>query len=77
MLYQVGKLGRKYKEWVILPVDRNLRLFGNPILENLTITPWYVVPLVWIPLIIFFINLGTKRYVELTNGIKSYFLMNQ
>ncbi|KAJ8963443.1 hypothetical protein NQ318_018923 [Aromia moschata] len=39
MLSQVANLGHKYKEWVLSPVDRQLRLFGNPVIENLTITP--------------------------------------
>ncbi|XP_050305708.1 fatty acid 2-hydroxylase isoform X2 [Anthonomus grandis grandis] len=67
MLVQVGSLGTKYKEWVISPVDRTLTLFGNPVLESLTITPWYVVPIVWIPIIIYLVKLGTKRYVDITN----------
>ncbi|XP_066259576.1 fatty acid 2-hydroxylase isoform X2 [Euwallacea similis] len=68
MLRQVATLGTKYKEWVISPVDRNLRLFGNPILENLTITPWYVVPIVWIPIIIYLIKSGAVRYTSITKG---------
>lgn len=71
MLYQVGGLGTKYKEWVISPVDRKLRLFENPILENLTITPWYVVPLVWIPIILFLLKFGTRRYEEVTKDTAS------
>nr|XP_023026295.1 fatty acid 2-hydroxylase [Leptinotarsa decemlineata] len=66
MLGQVAKLGTKYYEWVTSPVDRNLRLFGNPILEHLTITPWYVVPSVWIPIIIYFVIIGTNKYVQIT-----------
>lgn len=68
MLSQVASLGSRYNEWVTSPVDRQLRLFGNPILENLTITPWYVVPLIWIPIIIYLIYYGQRRYVELTEG---------
>lgn len=66
MLYQVGRLGTRYNEWVISPVDRHLRLFGNPILESLTITPWYIVPLVWIPIITYLFKLGARRYEDLT-----------
>lgn len=66
MLSQVASLGTKYKDWVSSPVDRHLRLFCNPILENLTITPWYVVPLVWIPVIIYFISTGTQKYIQIT-----------
>ncbi|KAL3287998.1 hypothetical protein HHI36_002451 [Cryptolaemus montrouzieri] len=66
MLRQVASLRDKYSDWVVLPVDRKLRLFENPILESLTITPWYVVPIVWIPIITYFIYMGINKYVELT-----------
>lgn len=68
MLSQVANLGTKYNEWVTSPVDRQLRLFENPILENLTITPWYVVPVVWIPVIIYFIHYGINKYILITKG---------
>lgn len=68
MLGQVASLKEKYNEWVSSPVDRKLRLFENPILEYLTITPWYLVPIIWIPVIIYFIYHGSIRYYELTNG---------
>lgn len=68
MLSQVGGVGENYKEWVISPVDRKLRLFGNPILENLTITPWYFVPLIWVPVIICLIITGSRTYIEITKG---------
>ncbi|CAG9766436.1 unnamed protein product [Ceutorhynchus assimilis] len=66
MLKQVGNLGTKYKTWVNCPVDRDLTLFENPLLEMLTITPWYFVPAVWVPVIIYLIKLGTQRYIDLT-----------
>lgn len=69
MLSQVADLGEKYNEWVIMPVDRKLRLFESPFLESLTITPWYIVPIVWIPIIAYFIYVGINRYVELTKDI--------
>ncbi|XP_076268497.1 fatty acid 2-hydroxylase [Rhynchophorus ferrugineus] len=66
MLCQVGALGKQYKDWVNAPVDRELRLFGNEILEKLTITPWYLVPIVWIPVICYLIKHGTEKYEEIT-----------
>lgn len=53
MLPQIPALGDKYHEWVNLPVDRDLRLFGPWYLEACTKTPWWVVPLVWIPSVCF------------------------
>jgi len=58
MLSQVGKLGPQYKAWVCAPVDRNLRLFSWDILEYMTVTPWYLIPIVWIPVFMFFIYQG-------------------
>jgi 4-hydroxysphinganine ceramide fatty acyl 2-hydroxylase len=58
MLSQVGKLGPQYKVWVSAPVDRNLRLFSWDILEYMTVTPWYLIPVVWLPVSVFFIYHG-------------------
>lgn len=58
MLSQVGKLGPCYEEWVSSPVDRRLRLFYSDIAENMSMTPWYLIPIVWIPVCIFFIYRG-------------------
>ncbi|KAF5301213.1 hypothetical protein FQA39_LY10799 [Lamprigera yunnana] len=66
MLSQVGNLGSKYIEWVTSPVDRHLRLFENPFLESLTITPWYVVPIFWIPVLSYIIYCGILKYIEIT-----------
>lgn len=62
MLSQVANLGSKYNRWVASPVDRQLRLFENPIFERLTITPWYVVPIVWVPIITALIYIGIFKY---------------
>ncbi|KAK4884989.1 hypothetical protein RN001_001260 [Aquatica leii] len=66
MLSQVGNLGSKYNEWVTSPVDRHLRLFENSFLESLTITPWYVVPIVWIPVLSYIIYRGIVNYIDVT-----------
>lgn len=68
MLSQIASLGSKYNEWVSSPVDRKLRLFESPILEYLTITPWYFVPIIWIPVIFYYIYYGSRRYIDVTNG---------
>lgn len=61
MFWQVGSLGPKYKEWVLAPVDRKLRLFGSDFIESLTITSWYMVPSIWIPVMLFLIYIGYQR----------------
>ncbi|XP_057325328.1 fatty acid 2-hydroxylase [Microplitis mediator] len=64
LLGQVGSLSDKYWEWVNLPVNRPIRLFKSDYLEILTITPWYLVPLFWIPISIYFLYLGLMRNIS-------------
>lgn len=40
LAWQVGHLREKYDDWVHQPVDRPIRLFGNPLLEASTKTSW-------------------------------------
>ncbi|XP_020707180.2 fatty acid 2-hydroxylase [Athalia rosae] len=58
LLSQVGSLGDRYWEWVNLPVNRPIRLFASDLMEGLTVTPWYMIPIVWIPISLFFIYRG-------------------
>lgn len=62
MIPQIGKLGNQYSDWVHKPVDRPLRLFYYDFLEILTKTPWWLVPVYWIPVIIYLIYDGIKEY---------------
>ncbi|XP_059485408.1 uncharacterized protein LOC132202477 [Neocloeon triangulifer] len=56
MLDQVASLGANYSKWVNLPVDKPLILFGNPILEKLTMAKWYYIPIFWIPIFFLFLK---------------------
>ena len=51
MIPQIAKIHKHYPDWVNKPVDRPLRLFQSDWIEMLTKTPWWVVPLFWIPAI--------------------------
>ncbi|XP_072242830.1 fatty acid 2-hydroxylase isoform X1 [Leuresthes tenuis] len=53
LAWQVGYLGEKYDAWVHQPVDRPIRLFGNPFMEASTKTSWYWVPVVWLPIVFY------------------------
>ncbi|XP_028813229.1 fatty acid 2-hydroxylase [Denticeps clupeoides] len=55
LTWQVGHLGEKYDTWVHQPVDRPIRLFQSEFLEARTKTAWYMVPAVWMPLVIYLI----------------------
>lgn len=65
LAWQVGHLGEKYDAWVHQPVDRPIRLFGNPFLEASTKTSWYWVPIVWMPIVIY---LSWYCYTTLAQG---------
>lgn len=70
MFWQVGSLGPKYKEWVLAPVDRKLRLFSSDLVESLTITSWYMVPSIWIPVMLCLIFIGYQRLRStITNAV--------
>ncbi|XP_028305006.1 fatty acid 2-hydroxylase [Gouania willdenowi] len=65
LAWQVGYLGEKYDAWVHQPVDRPIRLFGNPFMEASTKTSWYWVPVVWLPLVCYF---SWYSYTTLAKG---------
>ncbi|NXF16891.1 FA2H hydroxylase, partial [Rhodinocichla rosea] len=65
LLWQVGYLGEKYDEWVHQPVDRPIRLFHSDFLEFLSKTAWYVVFLVWTPVVLY---LSWVSYTSLAQG---------
>ena len=58
MVAQVGKLGPEYLKWVHSPVNRPLRLFGPEIVEFFSKTPWYMVPIVWLPVVLYLSVMG-------------------
>ncbi|XP_036391685.1 fatty acid 2-hydroxylase-like [Megalops cyprinoides] len=53
LAWQVGHLGERYDAWVHQPVDRPIRLFHSPLAEASTKTAWYMVPIVWLPLVFY------------------------
>ncbi|EPS73322.1 hypothetical protein M569_01436, partial [Genlisea aurea] len=55
---QVGHLGDRYDEWVHQPIvtKETPRFFHNALLELLTRTPWWVVPVVWLPVVWWFVT---------------------
>lgn len=47
---QVGALGTDYVEWTHQPVGGRPRLFGPDWMEFFSKTPWFAVPLIWVPI---------------------------
>ncbi|XP_078067169.1 fatty acid 2-hydroxylase [Mustelus asterias] len=70
LLWQVGHLREKYDDWVHQPVDRPIRLFYSDFVEACSKTAWYMVPLVWTPIVIF---LSWYSYTELAQGNSRFF----
>ncbi|CAN6465218.1 unnamed protein product [Victoria cruziana] len=57
LVFQVGHLGDAYQEWVHQPVvcTEGPRFFENEILEFLTKTAWWVIPVTWLPFVCYFL----------------------
>lgn len=60
LIFQVGHLGEAYQEWVHTPIvtDESPRFFKSDLMEILTRTVWWVVPLIWVPVAMWFISLS-------------------
>lgn len=54
MLMKVGNLADRYWTWIHQPYDGTLRLFESDFLETLTRTSWWMIPAVWMPIVLFF-----------------------
>lgn len=52
MVWQVHRFGPNYMKWCNSPVDRPLRLFDYGFVEFFSKTPWYMIPIIWIPVIL-------------------------
>jgi sterol desaturase/sphingolipid hydroxylase (fatty acid hydroxylase superfamily) len=52
LVLEVGKMGTAYWTWVHKPVLGKPRFFHSTVLENITRCPWWLVPLVWLPIYI-------------------------
>ncbi|CAA2962945.1 dihydroceramide fatty acyl 2-hydroxylase FAH1-like [Olea europaea subsp. europaea] len=57
LVFQVGHLGEAYQEWVHQPIvsKEGPRFFESDFWEFLTLTEWYVIPLIWLPVVGWFI----------------------
>ncbi|WOL09807.1 dihydroceramide fatty acyl 2-hydroxylase FAH1-like [Canna indica] len=53
LVFQVGHLGEAYQEWVHQPIvsKEGPRFFANDLLELLTRTVWWAVPVIWLPVV--------------------------
>jgi len=68
LVWQSARLGPKYMEFVektfLAPEEGTLRYFDSDVLEKFSKSPWYTVPLLWLPILTFMITMA------ITNEIK-------
>ncbi|ESR62106.1 hypothetical protein CICLE_v10016504mg [Citrus x clementina] len=62
LVFQVGHLGEAYEEWVHQPIvgRDSPRFFANGFMEFLTRTKWWVIPLVWLPVVCWSVSKSVK-----------------
>ena len=57
-VYQVRFLGENYEKWVNKRIKtKSIRMFDSEFWEYLSKTSWYMVPLIWWPIILFFVGI--------------------
>jgi len=64
LVFAVGGLGAHYWSWVHKPVPGKPKFFANSTLEIFTQCPWWVVPLIWLP-----VYLYTSRMAVMKHGV--------
>ena len=50
IVFQVGNLGKDYWDWVHQPEGGRPRFFSSSLAEACSKTPWWIVPLLWLPI---------------------------
>ncbi|GFO49285.1 fatty acid 2-hydroxylase [Plakobranchus ocellatus] len=61
LIGQVENLGERYFEWTHQQVDRPIRLFRSDLAEMLTRAYWWMVPLTWVPVILYMLSSSYTR----------------
>ncbi|KAK2966444.1 hypothetical protein RJ640_009541 [Escallonia rubra] len=62
LVFQVGYLGEAYQEWVHQPIvsKEGPRFFESDFWEFLTLTEWWVIPLIWLPVVCWFVSMSLR-----------------
>ncbi|PON50316.1 Fatty acid hydroxylase [Parasponia andersonii] len=62
LVFQVGHLGEAYDEWVHQPIvsKEGPRFFANDICELFTRTVWWVIPLIWLPVVCWLVTMSVQ-----------------
>ncbi|XP_042062989.1 dihydroceramide fatty acyl 2-hydroxylase FAH1-like [Salvia splendens] len=70
LAFQVGHLGEAYDEWVHQPIvaKESPRFFHNDFIERFTRTPWWVVPLFWLPIVWWLVSSKNGSHLVVAGG---------
>ncbi|PIA37819.1 hypothetical protein AQUCO_03000389v1 [Aquilegia coerulea] len=63
LVFQVGHLGESYQEWVHQPIvsKEGPRFFASEFWEFLTLTHWWAIPTIWLPVVCWAISLSFQK----------------
>lgn len=70
LVFQVGHLGEDYQEWVHQPIvtKHTPRFFESDFCEFFTRTVWWIIPLVWLPVVAWNQVLSVQRGISPTQA---------
>ncbi|KAM7271669.1 hypothetical protein ACFE04_030883 [Oxalis oulophora] len=62
LVFQVGHLGERYEEWVHQPIvsREGPRFFKSDFWEFLTLTVWWAIPVIWLPVVCWSVSLSVR-----------------
>ncbi|XP_062095149.1 dihydroceramide fatty acyl 2-hydroxylase FAH1-like [Humulus lupulus] len=62
LVFQVGHLGEAYDQWVHQPIvsKEGPRFFANDFCELFTKTAWWVIPLIWLPVVFWLVTVSLQ-----------------
>ncbi|KAJ9529024.1 hypothetical protein V8C86DRAFT_50544 [Haematococcus lacustris] len=75
MVFRVGHLGTQYWDWVERPEPGQPRFFDNSLLEACSKTPWWLVPLLWVPLFSTCMYLAQQAHQISWPGLATYLVL--
>lgn len=69
LVAQVGALGPAYDEWTHAALPGVPRLFGPEWMEFFSRTPWYLIPMIWIPISIMCMMHSVQTFQHTVSGM--------
>ena len=71
LVFQVGHLGERYDAWVHKAVvsKEGPRLFKSDFMESLTNTYWWMIPTIWLPVVLYAEREALKNGTSVSLGI--------